>query len=207
MSCTFAFKIFLGLLFTSYACSSMHAAGRTDPRQIAALAALGLSYPGWLLALHIVIVIALKGTTPGFDFQTRGGELVEPLPVALTALMAGLITAGVTYWTLRDARLARRLCFAAGLAGGLCLLEAPGVLVAMLLWHTIAMWSFARWSKAERARQRDARRCGWCGYSLAGLMTTRCPECGGRVYASGARLEEEGEAASAAAEPSPGAGS
>lgn len=52
---------------------------------------------------------------------------------------------------------------------GLCLTIVAGVVVTIVLWR-IFIWSISQLKRVGT--------CSLCGYSLQGLTTARCPECG-----------------------------
>lgn len=56
---------------------------------------------------------------------------------------------------------------------------APFVVMRSVLAHAIIAAGFARWVSVSRREQRlRAGGCPLCGYSLAGLPSATCPECG-----------------------------
>ncbi|MCC6678395.1 MAG: hypothetical protein IT436_14755 [Phycisphaerales bacterium] len=52
-------------------------------------------------------------------------------------------------------------------------------IAAMLIWNIIVAGGMVTWGCLERVPRKGV--CGSCGYSLAGLRSERCPECGAGV--------------------------
>jgi DNA-directed RNA polymerase subunit RPC12/RpoP len=185
MSCTFFFPIMLALFFTSYATGALHAAGRTEGRDLMPIALVGITFPGWMLIVHISVLWLLAGFGHGLDLQARSEQMLEPMPVAITTFVCGLIVAAVIHLDLRNKPLTGWLLAGAGVAGGVATLGPAGMWASIVAWHACAMTGFHVWKKGELRRRRDATKCPRCGYAFGGVAVRRCPECGHKVYRPG----------------------
>jgi len=182
MSCTFFFPILLALFFTSYASATLHAAGRTEARDILPIAVVGVSFPGWMLIIHIGVLWLLKGVGTGLDFNARTQQMLEPTPIAITTILCALVVAGVVHLDLRD-RVLTGWLVGGGLLGGAAAAAGPaGMFAAIILWHACAMTGFGVWKKREERRLRSQTTCPGCGFDIRGVSAPRCPECGHKIY-------------------------
>jgi len=182
MICTYFFPILLAIIFTGYACSAMHRAGRTDPRDLLPIALLGLTFPGWFTIIHVGSLTVLLNSTVKVDFAARADEFFSPFPMAVSTGIAGMLVAGVFHYVLRNTRLTGLLMGTALVSSLVCIAGEPGFFFASLLWNGMAMFAVGDWSRRERARLVSPHTCPGCGYDIAGLDVNQCPECGHRIY-------------------------
>ena len=78
----------------------------------------------------------------------------------------------------------RAIWLAWGAIGGVVVFNLGWLLAgALFIWP--AAWSLRQLRCARlRERRRREGRCGACGYSLHGIATARCPECGAPTHSA-----------------------
>jgi hypothetical protein len=62
---------------------------------------------------------------------------------------------------------------------------APFFLLLLLAVIAVGVWVVIVARRARRSRPSDGPICGACGYSVVGLTTMTCPECGGDLRSAG----------------------
>ena len=109
------------------------------------------------------------------------------LPYVLAALAAPptVMAAIALHATTSDTRVAAATGLGGGLASAVLLTTIVrfdpqslffAVLGASFVWHACCAAALLQW--ARRTRLRGDRHCRACGYSLEGLESSICPECG-----------------------------
>lgn len=182
MICTYFLPILLAVFFAGCACSAMHRAGRTDPRDLLPVALVGLTFPGWFTIIHVLILMAIQSSQRKVDFAARVDEFFTPFPMAVSIALSGLLVAGVFQYVLRNTWLTGWLVGAAAVSALVAAIFEPGFFIAAFLWNGIAISAISGWSKRERKRLISPTTCPGCGYAIAGLTVNTCPECGHRIY-------------------------
>lgn len=65
--------------------------------------------------------------------------------------------------------------------------------VTGVIWGVVSWSTYAFWMSLERRKRHHGNLCALCGYSLKGIVSVRCPECGNLEDFGGAKSRSQRE--------------
>lgn len=150
MSCYYMLLIIPAAMLLFIATAAFRRAGFDEGWRTLAVIVFALTFPGWVLALltGAHFVLAAAGRAP---WSIRGADLTTTPHIAITTLLAGLLTAIALGLLGRSWFLLLTGVCAAAAASVVTLAGLPFIPVAALGWIAALGFSLHAWSRARAA--------------------------------------------------------